>query len=132
MTNDQCAKCKGGGWVCENHKDHPWNGECCGGAGEPCDCNTDANVDFAEVIADSKVVSLEAVREIKEIEEAAKGPWFNVLALCLTCHTRWVGTVHFQTPLFALGCPGCNAQNSFVSFIPNEYTGAIGGADNIR
>ena len=41
-----CANCDGGGWVCENHEDHPWGGtssreDGCGcGAGAPCPvCN---------------------------------------------------------------------------------------------
>ena len=36
-----CYKCKGLLWVCEVHTDHPWNGDCCGGAGQPCECNTE-------------------------------------------------------------------------------------------
>lgn len=33
-----CDKCEDGGIVCENHPDHPWDGTCCGGAGQPCEC----------------------------------------------------------------------------------------------
>ncbi len=36
-----CSICKGLLWVCENHTDKPWNGDCCGGAGQPCQCNDD-------------------------------------------------------------------------------------------
>lgn len=43
-ANPDCMACQGGGWVCENHSDHPWAGTadvepCCGGAGAPCHCN---------------------------------------------------------------------------------------------
>lgn len=37
-----CSVCDGTGWVCENHRDHPWGGEssradACGcGPGAPC------------------------------------------------------------------------------------------------
>lgn len=50
-----CTVCKGGGWVCENHRDHAWAGtanvdECCGGAGAPCgSCNLEmASAGFSE------------------------------------------------------------------------------------
>lgn len=36
-----CPKCNGGGWVCEDHPDLPWNhNENCG-AGMPCSCGRD-------------------------------------------------------------------------------------------
>lgn len=39
----KCERCNDCGWVCENHRDKPWDGEgrCkCGGAGDPCpNCN---------------------------------------------------------------------------------------------
>jgi hypothetical protein len=42
---ERCRRCDGGGWVCENHPDRPWDGtssraDACGcGAGDPCpDC----------------------------------------------------------------------------------------------
>ena len=45
-ADEVCANCDGGGWVCENHEDHPWDGtssryDVCGcGAGAPCPvCN---------------------------------------------------------------------------------------------
>lgn len=44
-----CRNCAGGGWVCENHADRPWDGTssdemACGcGAGMPCGvCNLEA------------------------------------------------------------------------------------------
>lgn len=42
-----CTICDDTLWVCENHRDKPWDGlsdrSCdCGGAGEPCECNPDA------------------------------------------------------------------------------------------
>ena len=43
-ADPECQVCRGFGWVCENHRDKPWEGmlpksECCGGAGAPCTCN---------------------------------------------------------------------------------------------
>jgi hypothetical protein len=35
-----CPLCHGLQWVCEAHPDHPWDGKCCDGAGDPCPrCN---------------------------------------------------------------------------------------------
>lgn len=39
-ANPDCKKCKGHGWVCENHDDRYWE-DCCGGAGKPCACLRD-------------------------------------------------------------------------------------------
>lgn len=48
-----CKICGGSGWVCENCQT-TWElesgGTCCG-AGIPCDCNADANVDWLVVHA---------------------------------------------------------------------------------
>lgn len=38
-----CNLCKGLLWVCEKHPNHPWNGDCCKGAGVPCECNKELN-----------------------------------------------------------------------------------------
>lgn len=46
---------------------------------------------------------------------------FNVIIMCLPCSHRWVGMVECQTSLFRLECPDCGAQDSFASFIPDEY-----------
>lgn len=40
----ECPKCKGEGWVCEEHPDVPFplddeHEKVCGGAGMPCICN---------------------------------------------------------------------------------------------
>jgi len=60
-------------------------------------------------------------------------PHFNVIAMCVakkyddvlfdteTCGHRWIGTVISGTSLFALECPRCCGQNSFASFLPDEY-----------
>lgn len=45
MSDHICTICEDTGWVCENHPKVAWAGitgkkECCGGAGEPCVCNT--------------------------------------------------------------------------------------------
>jgi hypothetical protein len=38
--SDLCPVCKGERWVCEDHKDKPWNNEgCMCSAGVPCICN---------------------------------------------------------------------------------------------
>lgn len=44
MMNNQCPKCKGTLWVCENHPDKAWEepGGCSCGAGMPCECNPHA------------------------------------------------------------------------------------------
>ncbi|WP_082746355.1 hypothetical protein [Sphingomonas sp. CCH5-D11] len=53
MTEDHaCDICQDHGWVCENHPFVAWAGmtgaeECCGGAGAPCCCNPDGEVDLA-------------------------------------------------------------------------------------
>jgi hypothetical protein len=44
-----CPTCRGLRWVCENHRDHPWDGLCCGGAGAPCPaCNVPDAGDAAQ------------------------------------------------------------------------------------
>lgn len=48
-------------------------------------------------------------------------PHFNIMALCLSCSHRWIGLVVARTSLFQLECPRCGAQNSFATFIPDEY-----------
>jgi hypothetical protein len=39
----KCVRCADVGWICENHRDKPWDGDracSCGGAGAPCPaCN---------------------------------------------------------------------------------------------
>jgi hypothetical protein len=39
----KCVRCDDVGWICENHRDQPWDGDraCkCGSAGAPCPaCN---------------------------------------------------------------------------------------------
>jgi hypothetical protein len=39
--NPKCPRCKGLGWVCENHPHMAWSDEfgCQCGAGMPCECN---------------------------------------------------------------------------------------------
>lgn len=49
-------------------------------------------------------------------------PHFVVMAMCLPCKKRWIGTVVARTSLFSLECPACGAQESFASFMPVEYT----------
>lgn len=40
--NPDCPKCRGIGWVCENHPEMPWDDAigCTCGAGTPCPCNS--------------------------------------------------------------------------------------------
>jgi hypothetical protein len=54
MMRASVCKCKGTGWVCENHDSKPWGdspGECKCGAGKPCLCNPGATVEWDAVIA---------------------------------------------------------------------------------
>lgn len=48
-------------------------------------------------------------------------PHYNVLALCLECNHKWIGTVPARAKLFELECSQCETQNSFASFLPDEY-----------
>jgi hypothetical protein len=61
-------------------------------------------------------------------------PHYNVMAICMApktiqfhencknlCYHRWIGTVMKNTNLFELECPKCRHQNSFASFLPDEY-----------
>lgn len=45
----ECKRCAGERWVCENHRDKPWNDFGCQcGAGDPCpDCNIPDDPDDA-------------------------------------------------------------------------------------
>lgn len=40
MRRYKCKICKGEGWVCEDHPGVAWGDgdNCCGGAGQLCDC----------------------------------------------------------------------------------------------
>jgi hypothetical protein len=53
MKND-CTKCLGIGWVCENHPDRAWSDElgCQCGAGMPCECNRAEEPDVSQVIGE--------------------------------------------------------------------------------
>ncbi len=47
-----CEICGGELWVCENHRDQPWNGDGCQcGAGAPCICN-----ELAEFPSETRVI----------------------------------------------------------------------------
>lgn len=57
---------------------------------------------------------------------------YSVLAMCVNqkfegkllvdlCGYRWIGTVVAGTSLFKLQCPRCGEQDSFASFLPDEY-----------
>lgn len=39
IADGDCPRCKGEGWVCENHPDKAWCWECDCGAGMPCKCS---------------------------------------------------------------------------------------------
>jgi hypothetical protein len=47
--------------------------------------------------------------------------YHEIMALCLKCHTRWVGMVTADWNLFYLECPHCHQQESFASFASYEY-----------
>jgi len=46
---------------------------------------------------------------------------YAIIILCLACRFRWFGTVAQNTSLFKLECPQCREQDSFASFLPDEY-----------
>jgi hypothetical protein len=49
--NENCAICRGIGWVCENHPDKPYDElGCACGEGIPCDCNDSTPPDTSQVI----------------------------------------------------------------------------------
>lgn len=52
--------------------------------------------------------------------------YFNVIALCLVCTGKWIGTVKATASLFQLECPHCKEFDSFASFIPDEYLEQFG------
>lgn len=52
-------------------------------------------------------------------------PWFTIIAMCVECKFRWIGSVEASTSLFKLECPNCHMQDSFASFIPQEYSDAL-------
>ena len=66
------------------------------------------------------VVDLDKVRDSRK-------PHFSVMALCLSCHHKWIGTVLPETSLFGLECPKCNTRHSFASLLTDDYVDAIRG-----
>ena len=62
MTADQpeCKNCDSSGWVCEGHKNEPWNDgnqKCCGGAGAPCPvCNVTEPGQFPRMAPGTRVM----------------------------------------------------------------------------
>ncbi len=55
-----CSRCDDCRWVCENHRDRPWEGPraCgCGGAGAPCPvCNQGSEPEMPEDFVPDKIV----------------------------------------------------------------------------
>lgn len=52
-----CETCNGTGWVCENHPLTPWGqgaDECDCGAGMPCACNPNGELEWQAVIASTE------------------------------------------------------------------------------
>lgn len=47
-----CKICDGMGWVCEEHRDQPWEHDDCGGAGAACVCNPHKAIQWAEIYAE--------------------------------------------------------------------------------
>lgn len=64
------------------------------------------------------------------IDPGSQDPHFNFWVLCLACSHKWVATVHYKAPLFALECSQCQSRDSFPSMIPAEYTNAFTDDDN--
>jgi hypothetical protein len=46
---------------------------------------------------------------------------YTVMAMCLACKHKWIGSALIETSLFYLECPQCSVQDSFATFIPQEY-----------
>lgn len=59
--------------------------------------------------------------KIIDLDERRGAFLYTVMVLCLTCDHRWIGGVPIETSLFKLECPQCGAQNSFASFVPEDY-----------
>jgi hypothetical protein len=47
-----CAKCRGSGWLCDEHPQLPWEHEHCDGVGIPCNCNLLASVPRVDVFVE--------------------------------------------------------------------------------
>lgn len=62
----------------------------------------------------TEVIDLEAHRD-------KDAPHFSIIAFCLMCDRRWIGSVPARTSLFTLECPECGSTKSFASFLPDAY-----------
>ncbi len=57
-----------------------------------------------------------------EVENIFKNePTYTIAAVCVRCWHRWLGSVMARTSLFGLECPECRQQESFATFLPDEY-----------
>lgn len=69
-----------------------------------------------------KVFSTMSGEDLEPISLFKNKPHWVILALCLKCQHRWVGTIMAGTKLNSLECPDCGTQDSFASFLPPDYT----------
>ncbi len=54
-------------------------------------------------------------------ESPGENTHYAVACMCLPCSHRWMGVMPKEANLFTLECPICQAQESFGTFLPNEY-----------
>ena len=47
-----CARCRGSGWLCDEHPTLPWDHDDCEGAGVACGCNAFALAPHKEVFVE--------------------------------------------------------------------------------
>lgn len=47
-----CARCRGSGWLCDEHPTEPWDHADCDAAGTACACNALATVPHADVFVE--------------------------------------------------------------------------------
>ena len=53
MTCALCHLSKEPGWLCAEHRGHPWEHGGCGAEGVPCECNPGGEVHWRRVHADA-------------------------------------------------------------------------------
>lgn len=57
---------------------------------------------------------------VEDIDKNAEH--FVTAALCLECKNKWIAVIKQRTQIFSLECHNCKAHNSFVSFLPPDYS----------
>lgn len=59
---------------------------------------------------------------IIDLDDHRAGCYYSFWAMCLPCSHRWIAIVTIEVSIFKLTCPKCEAQESFASPIPQNYT----------